>query len=85
MKVNSSPSLAADTPQDYELKFGMLDDLLTVIDMEKRLPQATNAQVQRAKTLHESLGVLLTPRSMPHQNTLATYSLSATDFFDVRA
>ncbi|KAJ7556751.1 hypothetical protein O6H91_05G096800 [Diphasiastrum complanatum] len=38
LEVNASPSLAADTPSDYELKFGMLEDLLFTIDMERRLP-----------------------------------------------
>lgn len=37
IEVNSSPSLTADTPQDYELKFGLLDDLYTVIDVENKL------------------------------------------------
>ncbi|KAH7331593.1 hypothetical protein KP509_20G042100 [Ceratopteris richardii] len=37
LEVNASPSLAADTTSDYTLKYGMLEDLLTVIDMEKRL------------------------------------------------
>ena len=27
IEVNASPSLTADTPQDYELKFGLLDDV----------------------------------------------------------
>ena len=30
IEVNSSPSLTADTPQDYELKFGLLDDVYSV-------------------------------------------------------
>ncbi|MCO5608863.1 hypothetical protein L7F22_063081 [Adiantum nelumboides] len=37
LEVNASPSLAADTPSDYTLKYGMLEDLLTVVDMERRL------------------------------------------------
>lgn len=37
IEVNSSPSISADTVDDYELKFGLLDDLLTIIDMEKNL------------------------------------------------
>ena len=35
-EVNASPSLTADTSSDYELKFGMLNDMLNVVDMEKR-------------------------------------------------
>ena len=30
IEVNASPSLTADTPQDYELKFGLLDDVYSV-------------------------------------------------------
>ena len=32
--MNSSPSITADTPTDYELKFGLLDDVYTIIDVE---------------------------------------------------
>ena len=32
IEVNASPSISADTPQDYELKFGLLDDVYTIID-----------------------------------------------------
>ena len=37
IEVNASPSLSADTPQDYELKFGLLDDVYSVIDVEGKL------------------------------------------------
>ena len=37
IEVNASPSLTADTPQDYELKFGLLDDIYSVIDVEGKL------------------------------------------------
>ena len=37
-EVNASPSLTASTPADYELKFGMLDDTLSVLDLERMLP-----------------------------------------------
>eukprot|EP00038_Savillea_parva_P027287 m.58753 g.58753 ORF g.58753 m.58753 type:complete len:451 (-) comp7840_c1_seq1:1052-2404(-) len=32
IEVNASPSLTADTPSDYKLKFGMLEDLFGVVD-----------------------------------------------------
>lgn len=42
IEVNASPSLTADTPSDYRLKYGLLEDLLGVVDMEKRRsPTAT--------------------------------------------
>lgn len=34
LEVNSSPSFTANTPDDYRLKFGLLDDTLSVIDLE---------------------------------------------------
>lgn len=37
IEVNASPSLTASSPTDYELKFGMLEDVLHVVDMEGRL------------------------------------------------
>ena len=37
VEVNASPSLTADTPQDYELKFGLLDDVYTLVDVEAKL------------------------------------------------
>merc|ERR1719373_412946 len=37
LEVNASPSLTANTVQDYDMKFGMLDDVMTVLDMEKYL------------------------------------------------
>ena len=45
LQVNASPSLAADTPIDHELKYGMLDDVLTLVDMEHRLPPQILPQV----------------------------------------
>jgi len=37
IEVNASPSLTASSPIDYELKFGLLEDVLHVVDMEGRL------------------------------------------------
>mmetsp|Transcript_42701 Transcript_42701/g.96207 ORF Transcript_42701/g.96207 Transcript_42701/m.96207 type:complete len:468 (-) Transcript_42701:214-1617(-) len=37
IEVNASPSLTANTPADYDFKFGLLDDTLTIIDLEKYL------------------------------------------------
>jgi hypothetical protein len=35
LEVNASPSLTADTPSDYKLKYGMLNDMLDIVDMEQ--------------------------------------------------
>ena len=32
-----SPSISADTEEDFFLKFELLDDLMTIIDMEEKL------------------------------------------------
>ncbi|CBZ56283.1 putative tubulin-tyrosine ligase family protein [Neospora caninum Liverpool] len=37
LEVNASPSLTASTPLDYNFKIGLLDDVLTIVDMEKYL------------------------------------------------
>ncbi|ETV74521.1 hypothetical protein H257_11044 [Aphanomyces astaci] len=37
LEVNASPSLSANTPQDYQLKCGMLNDMLDIIDLETKL------------------------------------------------
>ena len=37
LEVNASPSLTASSPTDYDLKFGLLEDVLHVIDLENRL------------------------------------------------
>lgn len=37
IEVNASPSLTASSQSDYELKFGLLHDLLHIVDMENRL------------------------------------------------
>ncbi len=36
MEVNASPSLTASSKEDYDLKYGMLEDVLNVIDLENR-------------------------------------------------
>ena len=37
IEVNGSPSMRANTKKDRELKVGVIDDLLTVLDLEKIL------------------------------------------------
>ena len=37
IEVNASPSLNASSPTDYGLKFGLLEDMLHIVDMEGRL------------------------------------------------
>ena len=35
--MNASPSLTSSNQEDYDLKFGLLNDVLNVLDMENRL------------------------------------------------
>jgi tubulin polyglutamylase TTLL9 len=37
LEVNASPSLTADTDEDKHMKHALLEDMLTVVDMEKKL------------------------------------------------
>lgn len=37
IEVNGSPSMRANTKKDRDLKVGIIDDLLTVLDLEKIL------------------------------------------------
>jgi tubulin polyglutamylase TTLL9 len=37
IEINASPALTASSQDDFELKFRLLDDTLTIIDMENRL------------------------------------------------
>jgi tubulin polyglutamylase TTLL9 len=36
IEVNASPSLTAETPADYHLKFNLLEDMFNIVDMEKK-------------------------------------------------
>ncbi|XP_059153430.1 probable tubulin polyglutamylase TTLL9 [Physella acuta] len=37
IEINASPSLTASGQEDYDLKFGLLNDVLNVLDLENRL------------------------------------------------
>ncbi|XP_005096344.1 probable tubulin polyglutamylase TTLL9 isoform X2 [Aplysia californica] len=37
IEINASPSLTASSKEDYELKFGLLNDVLNVLDLENKL------------------------------------------------
>ena len=36
IEINASPALTASSQDDYELKVRLLDDMLSIIDMENR-------------------------------------------------
>lgn len=35
IEINASPSMTANTPNDYETKIGLLEDTFAVLDVEK--------------------------------------------------
>ena len=37
IEINSSPSMTANTPTDYETKLGLLEDVYAILDIEKIL------------------------------------------------
>lgn len=37
IEINASPSMTANTPTDYETKLGLLEDVFTILDIEKVL------------------------------------------------
>jgi tubulin polyglutamylase TTLL9 len=37
IEVNASPSMTSNTPNDYEMKMGLLDDTFTTLDLERIL------------------------------------------------
>lgn len=59
-KVNASPSLTADTPSDYKLKFGMLNDMLDIVDMEQvREPGSVPIKVRILLLVSKLLNAIL--------------------------
>ncbi len=42
LEINSSPSMTANTKDDFDLKCGILDDTFTLLDMEKVLSLSTD-------------------------------------------
>ena len=35
LEINASPSMTGNTPHDIELKMDLLDDVFTILDLEK--------------------------------------------------
>ena len=46
IEVNASPSLTADTNEDYSLKFSLLQDVLDIVDMDGSNRAAANGQAE---------------------------------------
>eukprot|EP00929_Paragymnodinium_shiwhaense_P061318 TRINITY_DN30618_c0_g1_i1.p1 TRINITY_DN30618_c0_g1~~TRINITY_DN30618_c0_g1_i1.p1 ORF type:complete len:472 (+),score=111.48 TRINITY_DN30618_c0_g1_i1:211-1626(+) len=61
IEVNASPSLSANTPNDYDMKFALLDDTFTVLDFEKYL-EGSETQIGGFDLLYRN-GVRVGPPS----------------------
>lgn len=66
IEVNASPSLSANTPSDYDMKFGLLDDMLTVLDLEGYLT-GTEKQIGGFDILYRNGARLGPPEASMHQ------------------
>merc|ERR1719213_1185387 len=73
IEVNASPSLTANTPLDYELKFGLLDDTLTVLDLEKYLT-GSEEQLGGFDLLYKNGARIGPPPSAAYQSYLGCHN-----------
>ena len=67
IEVNASPSMTANTREDYELKMNLLDDALTIVDVE-RLLTGQEEQVGGFDLICRG-----TPVSTPQNSVYSTY------------
>ena len=61
IEVNASPSLSANTPADYKMKFDMLNDMMDIIDMEQ-LNEGNEERIGGFDLIYSKDSVI-TPRS----------------------
>ncbi|CAD8060978.1 unnamed protein product [Paramecium sonneborni] len=67
LEVNASPSMTSNTPIDFELKCGLLDDVFTIIDLEKVLT-GNEEQIGGFDLVCRG-----TPIKLPTNSTFTTY------------
>ncbi|CAD8151553.1 unnamed protein product [Paramecium octaurelia] len=67
LEVNASPSMTSNTPVDFELKCGLLDDVFTIIDLEKVLT-GNEEQIGGFDLICKG-----TPVKLPINSTFTTY------------
>jgi tubulin polyglutamylase TTLL9 len=67
LEVNAAPSMTANTQVDFELKCNLLDDVFTIVDMEKVL-QGNEEQIGGFDIIYRQ-----TPISMPANSIYSTY------------
>eukprot|EP00770_Monocercomonoides_exilis_P002109 MONOS_2093.1-p1 / transcript=MONOS_2093.1 / gene=MONOS_2093 / organism=Monocercomonoides_exilis_PA203 / gene_product=tubulin tyrosine ligase / transcript_product=tubulin tyrosine ligase / location=Mono_scaffold00041:38577-40004(+) / protein_length=391 / sequence_SO=supercontig / SO=protein_coding / is_pseudo=false len=74
LEVNASPSLTADTPADYHLKYVLLNDMLDVVDIEKRRVGVGGGAVSSSSTVLSSSS---SSSNSPSPSPAASPSLSS--------
>ena len=47
LEINSSPSMTANTKEDFDLKVGLLDDTFTILDLEKVLNNSVESLTEQ--------------------------------------
>merc|ERR1712066_937583 len=73
LEVNASPSLTANTQNDYEMKFALLDDTFTVLDFEKYL-DGTETQVGGFDVLYRNGARVGPPENAAFQSYLGCHN-----------
>lgn len=69
IEVNASPSLSANTPADYDMKFALLDDTLTVLDFEKYM-DGTETQIGGFDLIYKNGSRVGPPSNATYQSKL---------------
>jgi len=73
IEVNASPSLTANTPDDYNMKFALLDDTFTVLDFEKYL-EGTETQIGGYDVLYRNGARVGPPDSATYKSYLGCHN-----------
>jgi tubulin polyglutamylase TTLL9 len=71
LEANASPSLTASTPDDYNIKFALIDDALSIIDMEGKM-SGNEIQVGGFDMIYNGKPVVPPPESVM-TNKLGSY------------
>jgi tubulin polyglutamylase TTLL9 len=72
LEINANPSLTANTPKDNEMKVKMLDDMLTILDLEKVLIGGEE-QVGGFDLIYKGSQIKL-PENYTYETTLGTFN-----------
>lgn len=73
IEVNASPSLTANTPDDHEMKFALLDDTMTILDFEKYL-SGSEAQIGGYDLLYKNGSRIGPPQNAGYRSYLGCHN-----------